>query len=400
MSDNQAMERGNGRKRRLSGVLSRRVEQPHAERATKNPIPWYTPRFWHGMQLGVLARQFARHGFRVSPSKWHTAASITATSMVNSAAALADAAIYGGSVRRTELEHPPLFILGHWRSGTTFLHELLIRDPRHTFATTYQCYAASHFVLSEAWVTPWTGFLLPSRRPMDNMAAGWQRPQEDEMALANLGVPSPYLSMMFPNDGPVFEEYLDLAGLSDEELQRWKTSVERFIRRLTYRDSRRIVLKSPPHTARVRVLREMFPDARFLHISRDPYELFASTCNLWKSLNETQTLQNGVDESWIEEYVYGTLTRMYEAYGRDTAGMAADRLMEVRYEDLVDDPWRVVEQAYGQLDLGDPAEAEPGVRAYLGEVQSYRRNRHELDEATRASVRERWSGYFERYGYE
>ena len=36
------------------------------------------------------------------------------------------------------------------------------------------------------------------------------------------------------------------------------------------RSPKRIVLKSPAHTARVRVLLELFPKARFVHIIRDP----------------------------------------------------------------------------------------------------------------------------------
>ena len=37
---------------------------------------------------------------------------------------------------------------------------------------------------------------------MDNMAAGWDHPQEDEFALCNMGVPSPYLTIIFPNRPP------------------------------------------------------------------------------------------------------------------------------------------------------------------------------------------------------
>ena len=374
---------------------------PRNQRTVKNPMPWYTPRFWHGMRFGTLMRQFARHGFRVAPGKLHTVLSISATSVFNSGWALAESALYGRRIARTPIEHAPLFILGHWRSGTTYLHELLIRDPRHTYPTTYQCYAAPHFVLTEALFTPWTGFLLPRRRPMDNMAAGWQRPQEDEFALANLGVPSPYLSLMFPGDGPVFEEYLDLADVPEQDLDRWRRQVERFYRRLTFRDNRRIILKAPPHTARVRVLREMFPEARFVHIARDPYALFASTVSLWKTLNETQSLgRDGYDDSWIEEYVLRTLTRMYEAYNRDAAEVPENRLYQIRYEELVDDPLPVLREAYRRLELGDPAPAEEGLRSYLQEVKNYRTNRHTLDDQTRAMVRERWADYFERFGYE
>ena len=89
-------------------------------------------------------------------------------------------------------------MIGHWRSGTTLLHELLVRDPRHTYPDTYACFAPNHFLVSGWWMKPCLKVLLPSQRPIDNMPAGWDHPQEDEFALCNMGVPSPYLTIIFP----------------------------------------------------------------------------------------------------------------------------------------------------------------------------------------------------------
>ena len=116
------------------------------------------------------------------------------------------------------------------------------------------------------------------------MAAGWDRPQEDEFALCLLGLPEPVHRSRVPErsaDLPGFARPLrPVAG----ELARWKRTFLRFLQTLTFRDPRRLVLKSPPHTARVPVLLEMFPDARFVHIVRDPRVVFPSTVRLWKSM--------------------------------------------------------------------------------------------------------------------
>ena len=271
---------------------------------------------------------------------------------------MVDRFVYGRRVAGTELAEPPIFILGHWRAGTTFLHELLIRDPEHTYATTYQCFAPHHFVLTDPWVTPWTAKLLPNRRPMDDMAAGWRRPQEDEFALGNLGVPTPYASMMFPNRGPVHGEYLDLHSLLSADLETWKRELLHFFRRITFCDPRRIIVKSPPHTARVGTLLEMFPDAKFVHIVRDPFEVFASTVNLWKSLNEVQRMQSVGDQAWVEEYVLCAHETMYAAYEQDRQLLDKDQLYELRYEDLVDHPIETLRDIYTQLELGDFSRVE------------------------------------------
>lgn len=381
-------------------VLSDRLAAPRRQRVVKNPFPWYTPRFWHGMRFSTWLRSLARNRFVVSPAKLPTALSVTAFSSLNSAAAAIDQLIYGRRIARVELTEPPIFILGHWRAGTTFLHELLIRDAAHTYATTYQCFAPHHFVLTDAWVTPWTAKLLPSRRPMDNMAAGWQRPQEDEFALGNLGVPTPYTSMMFPRLGPIHEEYLDLHSLSQTQREAWKSELLRFFRRITFRDPRRIVVKSPPHTARVRTLLEMFPDAKFVHLVRDPYEMFVSTVNLWKSLNEVQRMQSLGEQEWVEEGVLRSHETMYAAYEQDRESLSESQLYELRFEDLIDDPLARLRDVYAQLDLGDFSRVEAPVEQHLADVKNYRRNQFDLPDEKRDLVRQRWASYFQRYGYD
>ena len=366
----------------------------------RNPFPWYSPRFWHGMRLGTWLRHLAGHRFVVSPTRIPMAMGITAVGAMNSVLAGLERLVYGRQIERVELAEPPLFILGHWRSGTTFLHELLIRDPEHTYPNTFQCYAPNHFVLTERWLMPLTAFLLPSRRPMDNMTTGWLRPQEDEFALANLGVGSPYLTIMFPSGGPVCREYLDLHDLTPAQRAEWQQAIRLFFQRLAFRNNRRIIVKSPAHTARIRTLVETFPGAKFVHIVRDPYDIYASTVRLWQSLHETQGLHLVKDDSWLAEYVLSSFERMYAAFEEDRRLLGDDKIVELRYEDLVADAKGQLVKIYNQLGLGDFTRVESAVDAHLAEVTNYRPNRFQLDAQTRRTVHERWAGYFERYGYE
>jgi hypothetical protein len=379
------------------------LETPHEtrpqERTVKHPLAWYMPRFWHGMRFSTWVRELVRNRMAISPSRIPMVAAITGFTALNSVLAGLDRVVYGRQVRKVEIARSPLFILGHWRAGTTFLHELLIRDPAHTYFTTYQCFTPHHFVLTERWVTPWAGVFVPERRPMDNMAAGWDRPQEDEFALQSLGVPTPYLSVMFPNRGEAYPEYLSLRELPAVERERWKSELLEFCKRATFRDDRRLVIKSPAHTARVRTLLEMFPDARFVHIARDPYALYRSTLALWRSLNAEEGLQVVRDDHWLRPFVVDSLERMYDAYLSDRELLSSDQLVELRYEDLVDDPKAQLRDIYQRLDLGDFARVEPALDAHLAEVKNYRTNRHSIDDDARDVIRRRWSRYFEEFGY-
>lgn len=369
-----------------------------------DPIHKYgllTPKFWHGMRLGDWWRLISGAQFKVSALGASTSVMITIVACFNSFFSALNGLFFGARTRKIELKAPPLFVLGHWRSGTTMLHELLIRDPENAYPTTYQCFAPHHFLVTESWVTPLIGWLLPKKRPMDNVATGWKRPQEDEFAICNLGQPTPYLCWAFPNRGPVHREYLTLQNLSEAERHGWIKTLKHFIRSLAVKDNRRLVLKSPPHTARVRTLLEAYPDAKFVHIVRDPLTVFPSTMRLWKSLCDVQGLQKPkAKHDWIEPYVLDNLAEMYQAFEADRGLIPPGQLAELRYEDLVADPAGKLEEIYDELNLGDFEQVRPALQEYLGETTNYKTNRYELPTEIEAKVRERWAPYFERYGYE
>src|SRR5262245_25789726 len=275
------------------------------------PRPEWTPRIWEGVDFFAWLRLLIRNRFAVDLSCLYIAVIVTFVSIFHSMLRLVQEAWLGAQIRRTRIELPPIFIVGHWRTGTTLVHELLILDPRHTYATTYECLEPNHFLVSEWLLTRLFFFLTPSHRPMDNMAAGWDRPQEDEFALCMLGLPSPYLKIAFPNRPEPYPESDDLERMSSRDRDAWKRGLYRLLQMLTYKHPGRLVLKSPTHSCRIPTLREMFPDALFVHIVRDPRIVFPSTVTLWKTLWKVHGLQiPNYDE--LDEYVFSKFTHLYE----------------------------------------------------------------------------------------
>lgn len=375
------------------------TKPPHVE--SKPPAErkeaWWSPRMWLGSDFFGFIRMLRRNRFAVGPAYIHIALIDLMFGAGHTTLRAIQDAIYGRAIERTEIP-PPVFILGHWRSGTTLLHELLILDDQHTFPTTYQCLAPHHFLLTEGIVSRWLRFLLPDKRPMDNMAFGWERPQEDEFALCNLGIPSPYLTIAFPNHPPQFPEYLDLEGVPPEDLQKWKRALVSFLKRIVYLNPKRIVLKSPPHTARIKVLLELFPDARFINIVRNPYVVFPSTVHLWKRLYTTHSLQRPTFEG-LEEQVLETFVRMNRRYQETRQLIAPSRLFELRYEELTRDPLGQMRALYEHLDLGDFERVLPAMQQYLEDNKDYQTNRYEITPEMRRRVREHWHEFIEQYGY-
>lgn len=357
--------------------------------------------FWHGMCASAWFSLLRRNRFRTTANCWPQPITVTLMSLINSALYRLSEAVYARKLEGFELDQPPVFIIGHWRSGTTYLHDLLACDPEFGYPTTYECFAPNHFLLSERAARFWFDFVLPSRRPPDNVTTGFNRPQEDEFALCNLGLHSPLLTMALPRQGPVDMDYLDLANLTEAERRAWLDGFLWFIRRVAFRQGKRLILKSPTHTARLRALIKLFPEARFIYIARNPLSVFPSTIHLWKSMNSTQGLENPPnDDPWLQDFVLDTFMHMFQRYEEDRRLVPAGNIAEVTYEDLVASPKGVLRGLYDRLGLGDFGRAEAEVDAYLARTKDYKTNTYELSEAAADLIRERWAPYIRRFGYD
>ena len=369
-----------------------------AKKGEFHAYPWWSPRFWHGMPAGVWFGLLREYGYRIDFMKLGLAATVSMMTGFNSLMGPLSDARFRRRLRDRPTTPPPLFIIGHWRSGTTLLHELAMLDDRFCCPNTYECFAPSHFLLTEDVMTQALRWMIPSKRPMDDVAAGWDRPQEDEFALMSLGAPSCYRRIAFPVSSPARPEALDLTKLPPTELERWKQTLRRFLAMLAVRDPRRPVLKSPPHTARVGVLAEMFPESRFLNVVRDPFVVIPSTLRLWKSLHDVQSLQ--VERgATLEEYVFAAFAEMHDAFERDRATLPADRLHEVRYEELVADPVGTLATCYERLDLGDFGRVRPALERQAESMRRYRTNTYRHDPRLVAEIASRCKPFLDRYGY-
>jgi hypothetical protein len=380
-------------------TISRPSPSDSPKPAAYHRYPFYSPRFWHGMRPGTWWKLLRSGGFRIHPSRVGIVIGVSIATPVNVVLAAIEWLFFRGRLAEAELHGPPVFIVGHWRSGTTLLHELMVRDERLSSPTTYQCFAPHHFLVSQWFFRRFAGWLLPGKRPMDNMAAGWDRPQEDEFALLTLGMPSPYRRIAFPNETPVDVNYLDFEGVSKPELTAWLAALRTFLLKVSTSTGRPLVIKSPTHTGRIAALAREFPEAKFIHITRDPRSLFPSTVRLWKGLDEVQALQKPSEEG-LDDYVIKCFQRMYAAFHRDRKSLPAGRLTDVRYEDLIADPVATLRSIYKTLHLSDFETVSPVIEEWVQtEHRDYQTNTHKLDPQTEAMIGDAWKDYFEQYGY-
>lgn len=354
---------------------------------------------WMGCSTQVLLAWALRHRLRVDLSRWPGFLFDLGFSTLNSGLGLVHDLCGRKTPKNVTFDSPPLFILGHWRTGTTWLHELLALDPRHRAPTTFECFQPGHFYMTEGWLKWWTGFLLPPNRPPDNMQMGWDLPQEDEFALALLGLPSVYEWIAFPRDPVAWREALDIDSLPPAMQSRWKREWMSFLKRLVALRPGRLTLKSPQHTCRIPTILELFPQARFVYLVRNPTAVIPSTIRLWTTMFAAYGYQTPNLEG-LEDTVFAMFRHYHERLEATRNLVPAANFMELRYEDLVADPVTELERLYSQLRLGDFEAVRATLTADIARRANYRPNKHQVPKELAERIQVECRAYCEQYGYQ
>jgi len=358
----------------------------------------FGPGLLGGVRLGDYLRVFVENRFAIPPSCWYRAIVVLGLSCQNTSLAWLERLRYGKRVADVTID-PPLFLLGHWRSGTTHLHNLLVVDDRFGFPNNYQTLFPHGFLTWERFGAPSVGYFMPERRPMDNMSWTMQSPQEEEFALALLSLKSPCLGWVFTHNREHYDRYLTFCGVSAAEIQQWKQAFLWFLKRLAFKLHRPLVLKSPPHTARIKLLLEMFPQARFVHIHRNPYVVFQSSRRTFDINFEYQRLQSRAPND-LDDWILRQYRAMYDSFFEERELIPAGHYHEMSYEDLERDPLQQMRNLYHALDLPDFQHVEPALQQYVATLSDYKKNEHlRLSNELAERISHEWSRSFVEWGY-
>lgn len=306
---------------------------------------------------------------------------------------------YRRALAEVEIQ-PPLFVLGYGRCGTTHLHNLLSRDPRFGAVSTLQALAPGLAIVGGGLLRPLMRATMPAVRPMDNVRVSVDAPQEEEVALANLTHQSVLHHLSFPDrHDEWFRRYALFEGTTPAARRAWQALYREVVAKATLlADGKPLVLKSPTNLGRLPLLLELFPDARFVHIYRNPYDVLPSLLNMYRKLLPGQRLTS-VDWARTEALIVEHYRLAFAAYFRDRARIPAGHHAEIQYEALVADPLTELARVYAELDLPDFSAASPTIRDYLRGLASYTRNDFDRDPRLVGIVNGRWGEYVDRWGY-
>ena len=300
------------------------------------------------------------------------------------------------------IKNQPIFILGHWRSGTTHLHNLLCQDEQMGYTTTYQSvFPDTTFnILGNVLFQGFAKALMPGKRAGDNVVLGTELPQEEEFALGDKTPISFYYFWMFPfKIKEYYNRFILFNGIEKKQADAWKSNYKLLIKKSLKNTNKDVYLsKNPPNTARIKVLLEMFPDAKFIHIHRNPVEVFLSTHNFFLKMLPHLQLQK-MPQDRIDVVVMDLYKNLMTDFFKQRDLIPKENLIEISFDALQKEPLQVIRSIYKELSLAGFQVSEARFKSYIESKKSYKKNTHKITKSHLDALKDTCGFIFEEYNY-
>lgn len=298
------------------------------------------------------------------------------------------------------MEFDPLFILGHWRSGTTFMHDVFACDKHFGYNTTYQTVFPNLMLFGQPFIKSIMSRLMPNHRPTDNMELRPDLPQEEEFALACMMPYSYYNFWFYPKYTLEYaDKYLLFNNISQEQLQVFKDTFLKLIRiSLWNTGGTQFLSKNPPHTGKVKTLLEMFPNAKFIYLKRNPYTVFESMRSFFTSTIQPLKLQDISNEE-LEKNLVEVYRKLFYKFEEEKTLIPEGHLIELKFEDYEADTYGQTEELYRKLSLPGFEESKDAISRYIKSLKGYEKNNYKYDSHTIKTVEDKWEMALEKWGY-
>lgn len=300
--------------------------------------------------------------------------------------------------RKVEVKKP-VFILGHWRSGTTLLHNILCHDPQASFITTYQS-IFPHNMYSKWLFKNFLHWKIPDKRPTDDVDLGANLPQEDDFALSNITTAF-YDFFFFPDAYKEhYERHIRFSENGQHYKKEWLDSYHYLIRKgLINRKGKYPVLKNPANTGRIGAILEQYPDARFIHIHRNPVTVYLSTRTFFLSLFPAVQLQSSSKEQIIDIIIHYYKWLMQD-YLEQKELIPKENLYEIRFEDFELEPFATLEKVYQQFGIDDWETGYAAMLDYYKGLHGYKKSVYRINRSELDRVKTEWDFAFKALSYD
>jgi len=353
----------------------------------------------YGSDFKNLVQLKKKYGAAASSYRlqWYTALALAA---IRSPFTVYEKFYVSRKIKNIDKIKSPVFIIGHWRTGTTHLGNILSKSPQFGYVSPLATGIPWNFLTLGRWFRPLLEKTLPSNRLIDNVAVKPDSPQEDAFGIANMQTISFAHGLYFPKAFELsFQNGVFMDRADESELHEWKKMHKYFLTKVYIdQDEKRIINRNPAYTARIPLIKEVWPEAKFIHICRDPYRVFKSMKNYFKKLFPALAMQN-YEHINTERGILEVYSRMMDIYIEDSSHLQNDELVEIRFEELDEFPIEVMQTVYNRLGFDGFEKEKRYFNNYLLSLGNYRKNKYEKDDKDRQTVEKHWSKYIEYFGY-
>jgi len=308
---------------------------------------------------------------------------------------------WGRKIRAYRMEKPPVFIIGFWRSGTTLLHNLLCCDPDASYTTTLQT-VFPHLTLSQKWwIRPLINLFLPALRPFDNMSMDMDYPQEEEYGLVNVQSCSLYNFFQFPGDfDSIVEHEITPERSGSGVVGAWMMQYSLLIAKAGINTGGiRYISKNPCNLARIKLLKKMFPEAKFIFIYRNPYNVVESLYRFYLAIVPGVKLQD-LPPDYNREKIVKLYVTMMTYFQAEKSLLSPSDLIEIKMEDFMRDKFGHLERIYRLFGMNTFSQARVRMEDYLKENDGYSREAYVIHPETFALVNRYASDIVKELGYQ
>lgn len=303
-------------------------------------------------------------------------------------------------LKNFEFKKPPLFILGHWRSGTTLLHNMLTKDPSAGYMSTYQSVFPNN--LTSKWLFgTFMKTYMPRKRWSDGVAMNVNYPQEDEFAFSNCQWNAYYNFFYFPEKyNEFYEKSVHHKNLNQKEIELWYKSYDKLVKKaLIDTKGERVIFKNPVNTGRIDKILKLYPDAKFLYIYRNPITVFYSTRRFFQQLNPTLWFHKA-DSAFIDQMIFDVYNWLLDDYYKLKSLIPPENLMELRFEEFEKNPVQQSEKIYSILLNEDFSKVRHYFTSYFDTQKGHKKNKYTVEASEIRMIQKNWGKYIEMYKYD
>lgn len=304
-------------------------------------------------------------------------------------------------IKHKELSHDPIFIIGHWRSGTTHLHYLMNEDNQFIGLENYQAFFFKIAFLSKWILRPLLNNLMPEKRPQDNIPIDAYAPCEEEHPLTNNTTMCGMQTFFFPRNKSYFNHFNLFKNVDQKKIKKWQGKYHDMLLQIEWfnKEKKQLLLKNPHNTARIDQLIKRYPKAKFIFIHRHPSEVYLSMKHLYKKTISTQFLQE-INSDEIEKSILYFYSETLKSYLVKKELIPSEQLIEISFTELEESPVKTIEKIYDKLNLSNFENIVKDLELYCQKNSQYQKNKFEsLDDKTIKKIKKNWDFAFKEWNY-